>query len=100
MMSVFWLLILLIGRNYDDDVGGRVSLLGRGGGEPRGLKALTLAWEHRGAGKLGSVDTASAVELATKVHEDFTTTKLQLVMIFVLASQFHIYLSWDNACLA
>ena len=91
MMSVFWLLILLIGRNYDDDVGGRVSLLGRGGGDLRGREALTLAWEHRGAGKLGSVDTASAVELETKVHEDFTitmkaptTTKLQLVMIFVL----------------
>ena len=90
---------MLIGRNYDDDVGGRVPLLGRGGGEPRGLKALTLAWEHRGGGKLGSVDTASALELKSKVHEDFTitekaptTTKLQLVMIFVLASQFHIYL--------
>ena len=81
----------MIGRNYDDDVGGRVSLLGRGGGDLRGREALTLAWEHRGAGKLGSVDTASAVELETKVHEDFTitekaptTTKLQLVMIFVL----------------
>ena len=105
MMSVFWLLILLIGHNYDDDVGGRVPLLARGGGEPRGLEALTLAGntEAEESWDLWILHPL-AVERGTKVHEDFTimekastTTKLKLVTDFLLASEFHIYLLFVNA---
>ena len=63
----------MIGHNYDDDVGGRVPLLARGGGEPRGLEALTLAGntEAEESWDLWILHPL-AVERGTKVHEDFT----------------------------
>ena len=41
-----------------------------------------------------------AVELQSKVREDFTFKTLNGSLAYANPTQFHIYLSWVNACLA